>query len=157
MYYHIGRSGMLLQALGIKSTPVFQDTVQRSEAGIVSSHLYERKKVTSAIFLLEASLSALDGGVDRLYTKAFLPWLDLVCPLLMQVLYSSLPALPPRWGGDAPEVDLMASQTSVPFLTIKTLLASDATWGTIRVTFWNASQAKTAGGNIHHLSVCARP
>ena len=61
----------LLQALGIESIPVFQDTVQRSEAGIVSSHLEERKKGTSAIFLPEASLPALDGGVDRLYTKSF--------------------------------------------------------------------------------------
>ena len=33
----------------------------------------------------------------------------------------SLPILPPRWGGDAPGVDLMASQIDVQFLTIKTL------------------------------------
>ena len=113
------------------------------------------KEATSAIFLLEASLPALDGGVDRLYTKAFLPWFDLVCPLLMQALYLSLPVLTPRWGGGAPGVDLMASQTDIQFLTIKTLLASDATWGAIRVSFWNASQAKTSGGNICHLSACA--
>ena len=42
----------------------------------------------------------------------------------------------------------MASQTSVQYLTIQTLLASDATRAAIRVTFRNASQAKTAGGNI---------
>ena len=148
MYYHTGRSGMLLQALGIKSTPVFQDTVQRSEAGIVSSHLYERKKVTSAIFLLEASLPALDGGVDRLYTKAFLPWSDLVCPLSMQATYSSLPVLPTRRGGNAPGVDLMASLTAIQLLTIKTLLASDATWVVIRVTFQNASKAKPMGETL---------
>ena len=29
------------------------------------------KKAASAIFLLEASLPALDGGVDRIYTKSF--------------------------------------------------------------------------------------
>ena len=69
----------------------------------------------------------------------------------------SLLVLPPRWGGDALGVYLMASQTDVQILIIKTLLASDATRGAIRVTFWNASQAKTAGGNIHHLSACARP
>ena len=117
----------------------------------------KREKNHRTIFLLEVSLPALDGGVDRLYTEAFLSWSDLVCPLAMQVPYSSLLALPPRRGGDAPGVDLMASQTSVQYLTIKTLLASDATRGAIRVTFQNASQAKTAGGNIHHLSVCARP
>ena len=89
--------------------------------------------------------------------KAFLPWSDLVCPLLTQAPYSSLPVLPQRWGGDVPGVDLMASQTDVQFLTIKTLLASDATWGGIRVTFQTASQAKTAGENICHLSACARP
>ena len=99
----------------------------------------------SAIFLPEASLPALDGGVDRLYTKAFLPWSDLVCPLLTQVTYSSLPVLPPRWGGDVPGVDLMASLTDVQLFTIKTLLASDVTWGAVTVTFWNASQAKPLG------------
>ena len=102
------------------------------------------KKVTSAVFLLETSLPALDGGVDRLYTKAFLSWLDLVCPL-QQATYSSLLVLPPRRGGDAPGVVMMASLTDVQLLTIKTLLASDATWGAIRVTFWNASQAKLLG------------
>ena len=91
---------------------------------------------------LEASFPALGRSVDRLSTKAFLPCSDLVCPLPMQVPYSSLPVLPPRRGGDAPRVDLMASQTDVQLFTIKTLLASDATQGEIRVTFQNASQAK---------------
>ena len=113
--------------------------------------------MTSDIFLPEVSLPALDGGVDRLYTEAFLPWSDLICPLLTQVLYSSLPVIPLRWGGDAPGVYLMAPQTDVQFLTIKTLLASDVTWGAVRVTSQNASQAKTAGGNIRHLCACAQP
>ena len=68
----------------------------------------------------EASLPALDGGVDRLSTEAFFPWLNLVCPLPTQVPYLSLLGLPPRCGGDAPGVDLMASQIDVHFLTIKT-------------------------------------
>ena len=88
-----------------------------------------RKKATSALFLLEVSLPALDGGVDRLYTKAFPSWSDLVCPSLTQVPYSSLLVLPLRWGGDAPGVDVMASLTDVQLLTVKTLLASDATQG----------------------------
>ena len=33
-------------------------------------------------FPLEASLPALDGGVGRLFTEAFLPWSNLVCPSL---------------------------------------------------------------------------
>ena len=61
-------------------------------------------------FSLKVSLPALDGGVDRLSTEVFLPWLDLFCPLLMQEPDSSLLVLPLRWGGDAPGVDLMASQ-----------------------------------------------
>ena len=113
--------------------------------------------MTGAIFLPEASLPALDRGVDRLYSKAFLPWSDLVCPLPMQASHSSLPVLPQRWGGDVPGADLMASLTNVQLLAIKTLLASDATWGAIRVTFRNASQAKTSGGNFRHLSACAQP
>ena len=61
-------------------------------------------------FLLKVSLPALDGSVDRLSTEVFLPWSDLVCPLPMQAPDSPLPVLPLRWGGDAPGVDLMASQ-----------------------------------------------
>ena len=101
--------------------------------------------MTSAIFLLEASLPALDGGVDRLYTKAFLPWSDLVCPLSMQATYSSLPVLPLGWGRDAPQVDLMASLTEVQLFTIKTLLASDATQGAIRVAFRMSPKLRPLG------------
>ena len=71
-------------------------------------------------FPLEASfLEALDGGVDRLSTEAFLPWSGLACPLLTQASYSSVPVLSPRQGGDAPGVDLMASQIDFQFLTTK--------------------------------------
>ena len=63
----------------------------------------------------------------------------------MHVTYSSLPVLQLRWGGDAPAVDLMASLTDVQLLTIKSFFASDATRGVIKVTFWNASQAKPLG------------
>ena len=89
------------------------------------------KKATSAIILLEANFLALDGGIDRFYNKAFLSWSDLICPLPSQALYSSLPVLPPRRGGDAPGVDLMVSLTDVQLFTI----TSDATRGAIRVTF----------------------
>ena len=66
----------------------------------------------------EASLPALVGGVDRFSTEAFLPWSDLICPLLMQAPYWSLPVLPLRWGGDAPGVDLMSPKV-IYFLTTK--------------------------------------
>ena len=62
-------------------------------------------------FPLEASFPALDGGADRLSTEAFFPWSDLVCSLSTPASYSSLPVPPPRRDGDAPAVDLMASQT----------------------------------------------
>ena len=113
--------------------------------------------MTSSIFLLEASLLTLDGGVDRLHAEAFLPWSNFVYPFLTQALYLSLPVLPLRWGGDAPAVDLMAFLTAVQLLTIKTLFTSDATQGAITGTFWNAFQAKAGEGNIRHLSDCARP
>ena len=70
----------------------------------------------------EASLPTLDVGVDKLYIAAFLPWLDLVCPLLTQAPYSSLLALPPKRGEDAPGIDLMASQIDFQFLTTKTFV-----------------------------------
>ena len=96
-------------------------------------------------------------GCRQSLHQSFLSWLDLVCPLLMQPPYSSLPVLPLRWGGDAPAVDLMAFLTAVQLLTIKTLFTSDATQGAITGTFWNAFQAKAIEGNIRHLSDCARP
>ena len=74
----------------------------------------------------------------------------------MQATYSSLRVLPLRRGGDAPGVGLTASLTDGQLLTIKTLLASDATWGAIRVTFQNASQARPLGETfvtwvpVHH-------
>ena len=55
-------------------------------------------------------------GVNRLSTEDFLPLSDLVCCLPTQAPYSSLPVLPLRWSGDAPRVDLMASQIDlVPY------------------------------------------
>ena len=57
----------------------------------------EKRSIHShGFFLPEASLPALDGGVDRPSTEAFLPWLDLVCPLPTQASYSSLLILPLR-------------------------------------------------------------
>ena len=71
----------------------------------------ERSSMYSCgFFSLEASLPALGEGVDRLSTKAFLPWSDLVYPLLTHVPYSS------SWfyhrGGwqRCTELDLMACQ-----------------------------------------------
>ena len=74
----------------------------------------------------------------------------------MQALYSSLLVLPLRWGGDVPGVDLLASLLDIQLFTF------NLAWlwchlGWIRVTFRNASQAKTARGNTHHLSACAQP
>ena len=113
----------------------------------------KRKKVTSAIFLPEASLPALDGGVDRLYTKSFFFLVGLNLSLIGAGTILTLPVLPQRWGGDVPGVDLIASLPDIQLFTI----VSDTTWGAIRVTFRNASQGKTAEGNIHHRSACARP
>ena len=80
---------------------------------LVSNCKTEKRGIQSHGFPPESSFPALDGCVDRLSTEAFLPWLDLVCPLLMQVSYSSLLVLPPRRGGDAPGIDLMTSQTDL--------------------------------------------
>ena len=96
-------------------------------------------------------------GCRQTLHQSFPFLVGLSLSLMTQGPYLSLLVLPPRWAGDAPGVDLMASQTYAQLLTIKTLLASDATWGAIRVTFRNASQAKTALGNIRHLSACAQP
>ena len=54
------------------------------------------------------------------------------------------------------EYDPRDRPDGIPNIRLFTI-TSDATWGAIRVTFWNASQAKIAGGTVHHLSACARP
>ena len=145
MQYHIGRPGVSSLSPGDQIYPFFSIQFKVVRLELLAPISKREKKATSALFLPEASLPALDGCVDRLYTKGFLSWSDLVCPLLMQATYSSLLVVPPRWGGEAPGVDLMASLTDVQLLTIKTLFASDANQGAIRATFWNASQAKPLG------------
>ena len=146
MHYHIGRSGVSSLSPGDQIYPSFSGYSSKGvRLELLASICKRGKKETSAIFLPEASLLALDGGVDRFYIKAFLSWSDLICLLPMQALYSSLLVLPPRWGEDVPGVDLIASLPDVQLLTIETLLASDATQGAIRVTFRNASQAKPLG------------
>ena len=102
-------------------------------------------------FPLEASFPALDRGVDRFSTKAFLPWLNLVCPLLMQASHTSIPVLPLRRDGDAPGVDQMAFHIDlVPYHQDLCLMCLFL-WcypGWSRVAFWNVSQARTTRGSI---------
>ena len=58
----------------------------------------------------EVSLPVLSRwGCRQTFHEVFLPWLDLLCPLTTQAPYSSLLVLPPRSGGDAPGIGLMAS------------------------------------------------
>ena len=110
MHYHIGRSGVSSLSPGDQIYPRFSGYSSKGvRLELLASICKRGKKETSAIFLPEASLLALDGGVDRFYIKAFLSWSDLICLLPMQALYSSLLVLPPRQGGDAPGVDLLAS------------------------------------------------
>ena len=74
----------------------------------------KKKKRSDQLDLLpEVSLPALDRSIDRFYTKAFLSWSDLVCPLPTQEPYLSLPGLPPRSDGDAQGVDVIASLTDI--------------------------------------------
>ena len=73
--------------------------------------------MTSALFLPEASLPALDGGVDRLYTKSFSFLVGLSLSLTNAGAVLTLPVLPPRWGGDVPGVDLIASLSDVQLFT----------------------------------------
>ena len=73
--------------------------------------------MTRAIFLLEASLPALDGGVDRLYTKSFSFLVGLSLSLTNAGVVSTLLVPPLRWGGDVPGVDLIASLPDVQLFT----------------------------------------
>ena len=73
--------------------------------------------MTRAIFLPEASLPALDGGVDRLYTQSFFFLVGRSLSLTDAGAISTLPVLPLRWGGDVPGVDLIASLPDVQLFT----------------------------------------
>ena len=117
MQYHIGRPGVSSLSSRDQIYPSIFFWIQFKGVSLELLDPICKKEATSAFFLPEASLPALDGGVDKLYTKAFLPCLDLVCPLLTQASYSSLPVLPPRLGEDAPGVDLIASLLDVQLFT----------------------------------------
>ena len=73
--------------------------------------------MTRAIFLPEASLPALDGGVDRLYTKSFSLLVELSLSLTDAGAILTVSVLPPRWGGDVPGVDLIASLPDIQLFT----------------------------------------
>ena len=61
------------------------------------------------------SLPALDGDVDRLSIKAFLPWADCLSLTDTGVLLVP-PGSTTKVGGDAPAVGLVATQTDlVPY------------------------------------------
>ena len=84
------------------------------------------------------------------FHKAILPWSDLVCPLMTQVPSAFL-TLPLRQGGDAPGVELMASQTDLVSYHQDLCLICPFLWwhpGCNRVAFWNVSQARTIRGCI---------
>ena len=85
---------------------------------VLLAPICNRKKANSTIFPLKASLPALDGGVDRLYSKTFSFLVRLSLPLLTQEPPSTLPVLPLRWGGDAPDVDLKASLPDIQLFTL---------------------------------------
>ena len=61
--------------------------------------------------------NVLDGSVDRLYTKSFSFLVGLSLSLTNAGTVSTLPVLPPRWGGDVPGVDLIASLSDVQLFT----------------------------------------
>ena len=96
--YHRRRSGMSFLNSGAQTCP----SIKIHCKGMVLEMLApicKREKSgihNHGFFPLEASFPALDGGVDRLCTEAFLPCSDLVCPLLMQAPYSPLLVLPLR-------------------------------------------------------------
>ena len=73
--------------------------------------------MTSALFLPEASLPALDGGVDRFYSKSFSFLVGLSLSLTNAGVVSTLLVPPLRWGGDVPGVDLIASLPDIQLFT----------------------------------------
>ena len=77
------------------------------------------KKRPAPFFLPEASLSALDGGVDRRYTKSF----SFLVGLSLSLTDTGTVCVPPgstteMGGGDVPGVDLIASLLDVQLFTL---------------------------------------
>ena len=117
MQYHIGRQGLSSLSPGDQIYPSFFSIQFKGVRLVLLAPICKRKKANSDIFLLKASLPALDGSVDRLYSKTFSFLVRLSLPLLTQEPPSTLPVLPLRWGGDAPEVDLKASLPDIQLFT----------------------------------------
>ena len=69
MQYHIGRPGVSSLSPGDQ---IYRIQFKGVRLELLAPICKREKKVTSTLFLPEESLPALIGGVDRLYTKAFL-------------------------------------------------------------------------------------
>ena len=71
MQFHIGRPGVSSLNPGDQKIQFFRIQSKGVRLELLAPICKREKKVTSAIFLPEASLPALDGSVDRRYTKSF--------------------------------------------------------------------------------------
>ena len=105
-------------------------------------------KRTSIFFLLEASLLALDMGVDRLYTEIFLPWSDLVCPCGLLAPFSPSYTIKAGRRRTSGRPDCSPNRVIVPTTKIFDLpFFSDSTWD-VAVISQNVLQTRTAMGSI---------
>ena len=71
MQYHIGRPGMSSLSPGDQIYPFFRIRFKGVRLELLAPICKREKKRPRPFFLPEAPLPALDGGVDRRYTKSF--------------------------------------------------------------------------------------
>ena len=157
MQYHIGRLGVSSLSPGDQIYPSFAGYSSKEWVWNCWFPSVRDRKSNQHHLSIGGILPCSRWGCRQTVDQNFSFPVRLNLFLQAQALYTSLPVLPPRRGRNLPGVDLMASLPDIQLLTIKTLLASDATKSGISVTFWNASQAKSTGENISHLSDCAQP
>ena len=99
-------------------------------------------------FPLVVSFPALDGGEDRLFTEAFLPWSDLVCPCGLLTPFSPSYTIKAGRRRTSSRPDSSPNRVLVPTTKIFDLpFFSDSTWD-VAVISQNVSQTRTAMGSI---------
>ena len=115
MQYHIGRPGVSFLSPGDQIYPFFRIKFKGVRLELLAPICKREKKRPVPFFLPEASLPALDGGVDRRYTKRFSFLVGLSLSLTHAVHIPPGSTTEMGWG--CTRVDLIASLLDVQLFT----------------------------------------
>ena len=147
MQYHIGRPGVSSLSPGDQIYPFFRIQFKGVRLELLAPICKREKSDQCHLSAGGVSPCSRWGCRQTLHQSfSFLVGFSLSLTDIGNILIPPGSTTETGWGCTKGRSDGIPDD--VQFLTIKTLLASDATQGAIRVTFQNASQANTAVGNI---------